>query len=62
MDEFPQATFAVDVAGRRLDCGERPNPFRALVGDWLERRACRGTHEESGDPRPSTRIRSREEG
>jgi len=61
MDEFPQATFAADMAGRRLDCGERPNPVRALAGDRLERRACRGTHEESGDPTPSTRFRSRED-
>jgi pimeloyl-ACP methyl ester carboxylesterase len=38
LDEFPRATYAVlDVAGHQLGRIERPGPFRALVGDWLER-------------------------
>jgi pimeloyl-ACP methyl ester carboxylesterase len=38
LDEFPRATFAVlDMAGHQLGRMERPGPFRALVGDWLER-------------------------
>ncbi len=40
LDEFPRATFAVlDMAGHQLGRIERPGPFRALVGDWLERMA-----------------------
>jgi pimeloyl-ACP methyl ester carboxylesterase len=38
LDEFPRATYAVlDVAGHQLGRIERQGPFRALVGDWLER-------------------------
>jgi len=38
LDEFPRATYAVlDMAGHQLGRIERPGPFRALVGDWLER-------------------------
>jgi len=38
LDEFPRATYAVlDMAGHQLGRTERPGPFRALVGDWLER-------------------------
>lgn len=38
LDEFPRATFAVlDMAGHHLGRIERPGPFRALVGDWLDR-------------------------
>jgi pimeloyl-ACP methyl ester carboxylesterase len=38
LDEFPRATYAVlDMAGHQLGRVERPDPFRALVGDWLER-------------------------
>jgi pimeloyl-ACP methyl ester carboxylesterase len=37
-EEFPRATYAVlDMAGHQLGRIERPGPFRALVGDWLER-------------------------
>jgi pimeloyl-ACP methyl ester carboxylesterase len=40
LDEFPRATYAVlDMAGHQLGRIERPGPFRALVGDWLERMA-----------------------
>ena len=40
LDEFPRATYAVlDMAGHQLGRIERPGPFRALVGDWLERTA-----------------------
>lgn len=39
-DEFPRATFAtLDLAGHWLGRVERPNPFRALVTDWLDRLA-----------------------
>jgi pimeloyl-ACP methyl ester carboxylesterase len=42
MDEFPRATYAVlDMAGHQLGRIERPEAFRALVGDWLERMAPR---------------------
>ncbi len=38
LDEFPRATYAVlDMAGHQLGRIERPGPFRALVGDWLDR-------------------------
>ncbi len=38
LDEFPRATYAVlDMAGHQLGRIERPGPFRALLGDWLER-------------------------
>jgi len=38
LDELPRATYAVlDMAGHQLGRIERPGPFRALVGDWLER-------------------------
>jgi len=38
LDEFPRATYAVlDMAGHHLGRCERPELFRALVGDWLER-------------------------
>ena len=38
MDEFPRATYAVlDLAGHHIGRIERPELFRALVGDWLER-------------------------
>jgi pimeloyl-ACP methyl ester carboxylesterase len=37
-DEFPRATLAtLDLAGHWLGRVERPDAFRALVGDWLER-------------------------
>jgi pimeloyl-ACP methyl ester carboxylesterase len=40
VDEFPRATYAVvDLAGHHLGRIERPAPFAALVGDWLERMA-----------------------
>ena len=40
LDELPRATYAVlDMAGHQLGRIERPGPFRALVGDWLERMA-----------------------
>lgn len=40
LDEFPRATYAVlDMAGHQLGRIERPAPFRALVGDWLDRMA-----------------------
>jgi pimeloyl-ACP methyl ester carboxylesterase len=40
LDELPRATFAaLDMAGHQLGRIERPVPFRALVGDWLERMA-----------------------
>ena len=40
LEEFPRATYAVlDMAGHQLGRIERPVPFRALVGDWLERMA-----------------------
>jgi pimeloyl-ACP methyl ester carboxylesterase len=40
LDEFPRATYAVlDMAGHQLGRVERPGPFRALVGDWLDRLA-----------------------
>ena len=40
LEEFPRATYAVlDMAGHQLGRIERPVPFRALVGDWLERTA-----------------------
>ena len=38
VEELPRATFAVlDLAGHHLGRIERPELFRALVGDWLER-------------------------
>ena len=38
--EFPRATFAVvDMAGHNLGRVERPEVFRALVSDWLNRMA-----------------------
>lgn len=38
LEEFPRATCAVlDMAGHHLGRIERPGPFRALVGDWLDR-------------------------
>ena len=38
VDELPRATFAVlDLAGHHLGRIERPELFRALVGDWLGR-------------------------
>ncbi len=40
VDEFSRATYAVvDLAGHHLGRIERPAPFAALVGDWLERMA-----------------------
>ena len=40
LDEFPRATYGVlDMAGHQLGRIERPGPFRALVGDWLDRTA-----------------------
>lgn len=40
LDEFPRATYAVlDMAGHQLGRIECPAPFRALVGDWLDRMA-----------------------
>jgi pimeloyl-ACP methyl ester carboxylesterase len=37
-DEFPRATLAtLDLAGHWLGRVERPDAFRALVRDWLER-------------------------
>jgi pimeloyl-ACP methyl ester carboxylesterase len=38
LDEFPRATYAVlDMAGHWPGRVERPEVFRALVADWLER-------------------------
>lgn len=38
LDELPRATYAVvDLAGHHLGRVERPEVFRALVGDWLDR-------------------------
>jgi pimeloyl-ACP methyl ester carboxylesterase len=38
VEEFPRATYAVlDLAGHHLGRVERPELFRALVGDWLGR-------------------------
>ncbi len=38
VEELPRATYAVlDLAGHHLGRIERPELFRALVGDWLER-------------------------
>jgi pimeloyl-ACP methyl ester carboxylesterase len=38
VEEFPRATYAVlDLAGHHLGRIERPDLFRALVGDWLDR-------------------------
>jgi pimeloyl-ACP methyl ester carboxylesterase len=38
LDEFPRATYAVlDLAGHWLGRVERPDAFRALIRDWLER-------------------------
>lgn len=38
LDELPRATYAViDLAGHHLGRIERPQLFRALVDDWLER-------------------------
>jgi pimeloyl-ACP methyl ester carboxylesterase len=40
VEEFPRATYAVlDLAGHHIGRIERPELFRALVGDWLERMA-----------------------
>jgi len=40
LDELPRATYAVlDMAGHQLGRIECPGPFRALVGDWLQRMA-----------------------
>jgi pimeloyl-ACP methyl ester carboxylesterase len=40
LDEFPRATYAVaDLAGHHLGRVERPEVFRCLVDDWLERLA-----------------------
>ena len=38
VEEFPRGTYGVlDMAGHHLGRIERPELFRALVGDWLER-------------------------
>ena len=38
LDEFPRATYAtLDLAGHWLGRVERPQPFRALIRDWLDR-------------------------
>jgi pimeloyl-ACP methyl ester carboxylesterase len=38
VEELPRATYAVvDMAGHHLGRSERPELYRALVGDWLER-------------------------
>jgi pimeloyl-ACP methyl ester carboxylesterase len=40
LDEFPRATYAtLDLAGHWLGRVERPEPFHALVRDWLDRMA-----------------------
>jgi pimeloyl-ACP methyl ester carboxylesterase len=45
LEEFPRATYAVlDMAGHQLGRLERPGPFRALVGDWLDRMSGRPGH------------------
>jgi len=37
IERFPRATFAIlDAAGHNLE-GERPELFRSLVTDWLDR-------------------------
>jgi pimeloyl-ACP methyl ester carboxylesterase len=46
LDELPRATYAVlDTAGHQLGRIERPLPFHALVGDWLERMAATAERE-----------------
>jgi pimeloyl-ACP methyl ester carboxylesterase len=38
LDEFPRGTFAtLDLGGHHIGRLERPDLYRALVGDWLER-------------------------
>ena len=50
-DEFPRATFAsLDLAGHWLGRVERPEPFQALVRDWLDRMGL-ATHD---GPHPKT--------
>lgn len=45
LEEFPRATYAVlDLAGHWLGRIERPNAFRALVADWLDRVAIDATN------------------